>query len=384
MILVAVAAAATAAHLRAVVIGALLLLAWAVVAVLEWALAQTEPHYGSGMPPRYYVPQIRLPRRRYVSAATAPTLVLPPATEPATPAPVRLPAPHAHPAWPQREEPAWFEPEVEPEVVAAEAVPEVVDEVTPPEAVEDLPLVEPAEDLPVAVDPSWLPRADRPERRAPGADWFDAELPGGAVLEPVRHEADEVFDEPEERIDEFEQHVLEALAEPEREPVAEIVEPSADEPEPDQDVDYYRRLADELRSTAFEPSWFDAELPGSDVPAAPLPDGDTLLRHAFEELDLEWTAEAAPVQEPRAEPQWDEPETIRPDEEEEDVVIDFRKAAAELALQPGAWADWFTAELPGAEPTVDVFAATDEDGEGGDDDGPSPGWRFLAGRKRSH
>src|SRR4051794_35139471 len=34
---------------------------WLVVAVLEWAAGREEPHYGSGLPPRYYVPQVSLP-----------------------------------------------------------------------------------------------------------------------------------------------------------------------------------------------------------------------------------------------------------------------------------------------------------------------------------
>jgi hypothetical protein len=32
-----------------------------VVVVVEWAALHDEPHYGSGLPPRYYVPRVNLP-----------------------------------------------------------------------------------------------------------------------------------------------------------------------------------------------------------------------------------------------------------------------------------------------------------------------------------
>ena len=38
-----------------------MLLGWLVVAILEWAAWRGEPHYGSGLPPRYYVPKVNLP-----------------------------------------------------------------------------------------------------------------------------------------------------------------------------------------------------------------------------------------------------------------------------------------------------------------------------------
>ncbi len=38
-----------------------MLLGWLIVAVLEWAAWRGEPHYGSGLPPRYYVPSVNLP-----------------------------------------------------------------------------------------------------------------------------------------------------------------------------------------------------------------------------------------------------------------------------------------------------------------------------------
>jgi hypothetical protein len=40
--------------------------AWVVVALLEWTAWLDEPHYGRGLPPRYYVPQVALPPPRAV------------------------------------------------------------------------------------------------------------------------------------------------------------------------------------------------------------------------------------------------------------------------------------------------------------------------------
>ena len=38
-----------------------MLLGWVLVATLEWAAWRGRPHYGSGLPPRYYVPRLNLP-----------------------------------------------------------------------------------------------------------------------------------------------------------------------------------------------------------------------------------------------------------------------------------------------------------------------------------
>jgi hypothetical protein len=59
--LAGVAAALTYADLRPVAIIALMAAAWAVVALLEWTAWLDEPHYGRGLPPRYYVPHVALP-----------------------------------------------------------------------------------------------------------------------------------------------------------------------------------------------------------------------------------------------------------------------------------------------------------------------------------
>src|SRR5881275_3411756 len=42
-------------------IAGVMLVGWVVVALFEWAAWRDEPHYGSGLPPRYYVPQVSLP-----------------------------------------------------------------------------------------------------------------------------------------------------------------------------------------------------------------------------------------------------------------------------------------------------------------------------------
>ncbi len=61
LFLVGLAVAVTLAKLDALEIAGVMLLGWLVVAILEWAAWRGEPHYGSGLPPRYYVPKVNLP-----------------------------------------------------------------------------------------------------------------------------------------------------------------------------------------------------------------------------------------------------------------------------------------------------------------------------------
>ena len=61
LFLAGVAAALTVADLRPAAVIGLMAAAWVVVALLEWAAWLGEPHYGRGLPPRYYVPQVALP-----------------------------------------------------------------------------------------------------------------------------------------------------------------------------------------------------------------------------------------------------------------------------------------------------------------------------------
>jgi hypothetical protein len=51
----------TLAKLSPLEIGGVMLIGWVIVAGLEWAAWRGEPHYGSGLPPRYYVPRVNLP-----------------------------------------------------------------------------------------------------------------------------------------------------------------------------------------------------------------------------------------------------------------------------------------------------------------------------------
>src|SRR5438309_10307829 len=61
LFLLALAVALTLTDLTPLEIAGVMLLGWVVVALFEWAAWRDEPHYGSGLPPRYYVPQVSLP-----------------------------------------------------------------------------------------------------------------------------------------------------------------------------------------------------------------------------------------------------------------------------------------------------------------------------------
>jgi hypothetical protein len=61
LFLLALTVALTLANLRPLEIAGIMLVGWVIVAVLEWAAWREQPHYGSGLPPRYYVPQVSLP-----------------------------------------------------------------------------------------------------------------------------------------------------------------------------------------------------------------------------------------------------------------------------------------------------------------------------------
>jgi hypothetical protein len=62
--LAALAAASTFANLRSYEIAGVMLLGWVCVAVFEWGALRSRAHYGSGLPPRWYVPQFTLPPPR--------------------------------------------------------------------------------------------------------------------------------------------------------------------------------------------------------------------------------------------------------------------------------------------------------------------------------
>jgi hypothetical protein len=71
LFLLALAGALTLANLRPLEIAGIMLVGWLIVAALEWAAWRDEPHYGSGLPPRYYVPQINLPPAQPLEAVSA-------------------------------------------------------------------------------------------------------------------------------------------------------------------------------------------------------------------------------------------------------------------------------------------------------------------------
>jgi len=61
LFLVALAVGLALADVRPLVIIGVMALGWLLVAAIEWAAWRGEPHYGSGLPPRYYVPRVSLP-----------------------------------------------------------------------------------------------------------------------------------------------------------------------------------------------------------------------------------------------------------------------------------------------------------------------------------
>ncbi|HWB21730.1 MAG TPA: hypothetical protein VG652_02455 [Gaiellaceae bacterium] len=66
LFLAALAAALSFGDLRPLVIAGLMLLGWLLVGLLEWVTWRDQAHYGRGLPPRYYVPQMALPEPRPV------------------------------------------------------------------------------------------------------------------------------------------------------------------------------------------------------------------------------------------------------------------------------------------------------------------------------
>jgi hypothetical protein len=71
LFLLALTVALTLANLQPLEIAGLMLVGWLIVAVLEWVAWREEPHYGSGLPPRYYVPQVSLPPAQPLEAVSA-------------------------------------------------------------------------------------------------------------------------------------------------------------------------------------------------------------------------------------------------------------------------------------------------------------------------
>ncbi len=203
--LAAVAALVTVADLHPVAVIALMALAWVVVALFEWAAWLDEPHYGRGLPPRFYVPQVALPPPRPVEQPRSsypmpsrredePTVVASPGdwrsapdgwplldsssvgeeTEIALPdgPPPEFPPAITHPALAR---PETLEEEEE-EVVAAEAPPEL----------EPAPVAEPPE--PAAGREARRRVVERPAAEVEALSSF--ELPEVAAVGVARHHVD--------------------------------------------------------------------------------------------------------------------------------------------------------------------------------------------------
>jgi hypothetical protein len=176
--LVAVAAVLGVAAVEPAWIVLVMLLAWVIVALLEWAAWREEPHWASGAPPRYHVPYQPLPPR-------------PPSEE--------LPAfsSYPKPAPRESESPTWIAtPELRGELLGW---PAVQPEEQP--AGGELPVELPAKAAGVAVEreldePGWPVDA---EPAAVADRWVVEELPVLAEPEPVEPES--VGPEPETQPD---------------------------------------------------------------------------------------------------------------------------------------------------------------------------------------
>jgi len=61
LFLLALAAVLAVAAVRPLVIVGVMAAGWLLVAAVEWAIWRAQPHFGSGLPPRYYVPRLNMP-----------------------------------------------------------------------------------------------------------------------------------------------------------------------------------------------------------------------------------------------------------------------------------------------------------------------------------
>jgi hypothetical protein len=148
LFLAALAAALTFADLRPIEIVGLMLLGWVLVAVFEWGALRGRSHYGSGLPPRWYVPPVSLPPPRPLEQVASGY----PAPETAADAPTWIASPAMLADWPVAESDSPVEEEtqvhdmleVELAVALTEAAPDeeaeavaesVVESVVEPESV---------------------------------------------------------------------------------------------------------------------------------------------------------------------------------------------------------------------------------------------------------
>ena len=94
--LAALSAALTFADLETYEIVGVMLLGWVLVAVFEWGALRGRAHYGRGLPPRWYVPRVKLPPPRPLEQLSSGY----PAAEAATDAPTWIASPSMLADWP--------------------------------------------------------------------------------------------------------------------------------------------------------------------------------------------------------------------------------------------------------------------------------------------
>ena len=158
--LAALAAAVAFAGLETYQIAGVMLLGWVLVALFEWGSLRGRAHYGSGSPPRWYVPRVALPPPRPLEQLSSGY----PAAEPVSDAPTWIASPAMLAEWPVAEDTdADGEPAVEEQTQVhdadvAIAVAEQAEEVAPPEVDEPSDVVPP---------PPPRPRPRAPRRREP-------------------------------------------------------------------------------------------------------------------------------------------------------------------------------------------------------------------------
>jgi len=98
--LIALAVALSFAHLRAYAVAGMMALGWVFVAVFEWGALRASPHYGSGLPPSWYVPPVSLPPPRPLEQVAARY-----AAEPGGDEPTWIASPAMLADWPVADEP---------------------------------------------------------------------------------------------------------------------------------------------------------------------------------------------------------------------------------------------------------------------------------------
>jgi hypothetical protein len=225
LFLIALAVAVALTDLEPIAIAGIMLGGWVVVAALEWAAWREKPHFGSGLPPRYYIPQVNLPPAQpleQVSAGypetrdEAPTWIASAALRsemlgewPVAAHPAPQPDDDAAEPEPIYDPDPWTYPEELPVAPLGELAPDPEPEpeprVVPPPVV-------------VAVQPDPDPEPDSEPEPEPDVE----SAPPEPVVEAVPEPAPVVAPEP----------VAEAVAEPEPEAAPEPEPEAAPEPEP--------------------------------------------------------------------------------------------------------------------------------------------------------